>query len=407
MKSTGIRSGLDAGAVYAVAALGFSLPVSVALDNVLLGLVLLFWLAAGNYREKLRVFYGHPVSVAALVLYGLHVVGMAYGGGEVGEGLLYLNKYSDLLFIPVFLSLFSDETARRRGLAAFAAAMVLTLGLSYLLAAGLVPPGPLFKADAESPMVFKLQITHNILMAFAALFFAQRAGAAQGMKQRCGWGALAILAVINVLVMVRGRTGYVVLGALLMLFLYRRYRWQGVAAAVVLIGAAGSAAYGFSGMFQHRIDLMVAEAKQWQYGSGDRTSIGDRLNSYTTTLMLIREHPLAGVGTRGFPEAYAGKVRGTEMPATLNPHNQFLLTTVQLGVAGLAALLFLIFRLWRLARVLPGAEGRMLAQGLVLTFVAGSLFNSLLLDHTEGLFLAWMTGLLFAPLPLAQKVRRA
>jgi hypothetical protein len=28
--------------------------------------------------------------------------------------------------------------------------------------------------------------------------------------------------------------------------------------------------------------------------------------------------------------------------------------------------------------------------------IAGSLFNSMMLDHTEGLFYAWLSGLLFA-----------
>jgi hypothetical protein len=40
----------------------------------------------------------------------------------------------------------------------------------------------------------------------------------------------------------------------------------------------------------------------------------------------------------------------------------------------------------------------------VLVFVIGCLFNSLLLDHTEGLLFAWATGLLFAGLPSSAKV---
>jgi hypothetical protein len=34
----------------------------------------------------------------------------------------------------------------------------------------------------------------------------------------------------------------------------------------------------------------------------------------------------------------------------------------------------------------------------MLTIAVGCLFNSLLLDHTEGLLYAWLTGLLFAGL---------
>jgi hypothetical protein len=35
----------------------------------------------------------------------------------------------------------------------------------------------------------------------------------------------------------------------------------------------------------------------------------------------------------------------------------------------------------------------------VLTFVIGCLFNSLLIDHTEGLLFAWLSGLVFVTIP--------
>ena len=36
--------------------------------------------------------------------------------------------------------------------------------------------------------------------------------------------------------------------------------------------------------------------------------------------------------------------------------------------------------------------------GLLLAIVVACLFNSMLLDHTEGLFYAWLTGVLFGGL---------
>ena len=39
-----------------------------------------------------------------------------------------------------------------------------------------------------------------------------------------------------------------------------------------------------------------------------------------------------------------------------------------------------------------------LARGLVVTLVIGCMLNSLLLDHTEGLFYAWLTGVLYGGL---------
>jgi O-antigen ligase len=42
----------------------------------------------------------------------------------------------------------------------------------------------------------------------------------------------------------------------------------------------------------------------------------------------------------------------------------------------------------------PGA--RMLARGLLALMLVGCLFNSFLMDHNEGVFFCWLSGLLFA-----------
>ena len=112
----------------------------------------------------------------------------------------------------------------------------------------------------------------------------------------------------------------------------------------------------------------------------------------------MREHPWVGVGTGGFPRAYARHVEGTPLAPSRNPHNEFLHLAVQLGAIGLAAFLWLLATQWRLSGRLASAPETHLARALVLTMVTGCLFNSLLLDHTEGLLYAWLTGVLYAGL---------
>jgi len=51
---------------------------------------------------------------------------------------------------------------------------------------------------------------------------------------------------------------------------------------------------------------------------------------------------------------------------------------------------------WRLASRLATRMDTDLARALVITMAVGCLFNSFLLDHTESLFYAWLTGLLYA-----------
>ena len=86
------------------------------------------------------------------------------------------------------------------------------------------------------------------------------------------------------------------------------------------------------------------------------------------------------------------------MVATQNPHNEYLLITAQIGLLGLTLLLWLFIVQWRSAQQLPMPMETGLARGLVLTIAIGCLFNSLLLDHSEGLFYAWLSGLLYSGL---------
>ena len=106
-----------------------------------------------------------------------------------------------------------------------------------------------------------------------------------------------------------------------------------------------------------------------------------------------------GVGTGGFPHAYAQRIQGTAMQPTYNPHNQYLLVTAQLGIVGLGLLLFLLLQQWRCASRLPSELDRTLARGLELTYIVTGLFSSPLIDHAESLLFAWLSGLLFAALP--------
>jgi O-antigen ligase len=119
---------------------------------------------------------------------------------------------------------------------------------------------------------------------------------------------------------------------------------------------------------------------------------------YYNTMKMIRDRPLVGAGTGGFPSAYERQVAGTGMAPAGHPHNEYLHLMAQLGIPGLVALLALFWVPWRLAPRLPVPHEGLLARGLVLTIAVGCVFNSLLLDHTEGLLFAWGLGVLFGGL---------
>jgi O-antigen ligase len=384
-------------AQWAAIALGLSIPISTALDNLLLAVVLAGWLASGAWRMKWDAVRGNRIALAALALYGLLLAGTLYGTPAPGEVRATLAKYLDLLWIPILAWLFREGAMRERALYALAASLALVLATSFLLMADVIPHAPFLKGDPSYPVALKTRQTHGLLMAFGAFLYAQLALAAVARLTRILWCVLALLAAANGLLVVPGATGYLVLGTLALYLGFVWKGWRGIAAAAAAAAIAGSLLMTLPGPFSERVHLIRAEIAQWRPGIPNAlSSTGTRIEFYRLSIEIVKDRPLLGHGTGAFASSYAEKTKSQVALPTRNPHNEYLHMLVQLGLVGLAALLYLFWTHWRLAPMLATPLSRHLARGLILTIAVGCLFNSWLMDHTEGLLYAWLTGLLFA-----------
>jgi O-antigen ligase len=393
-----VASFFDRAALWMAVAIGFSIPISTAADSVLVTMLVLCWAAGSRYREKLAAIGGNAFALVACAFFLLHVAGTAYSPGTRADMLHALDKAAPVLLIPLLISLGPGIEWRDRVLWALMAAVGLTLALSFLVWMGLMPESTIIKGTQFDAVVFKKKITHGVLMAFGAFLFALNAREAADLRWRLVWALGAALAAFNVLFMVQGRTGQLVLMALLLYFLISSFRWRGLLAAVAAGLAIGGTVYLTPSSSLHQRTLTTLnEIQDWQAGIPP-TLANMRLEAWSNGLKIVRENPLFGVGTGGFFAAYVKQVEGTSMIAVRQPENQYLFTTVELGIIGLAALLALFAMQWRLASRLTTRTDTDLARGLVLTMAVGCMFNSFLLDHTEALFYAWLSGVLFAGL---------
>jgi len=393
-----ISRNAEKGAMWAAALLGLSIPISTSLDSILAGLIVALLLVGGHFRDKIRAVRDNPIVLPALAFFGMYLLGLSYGVATGREAMESLAKASDLLLIPILLYLFREEGIRRLALAGFLTAIVSMILISYLLWLGVIPPNKLFHItsdDAYTP--FHHRITHGSLMAFGAYLFALKARLERRTAVRVLCALLSIAALANVLFIVSGRTGYVVALALGGYYLVAGWRWRGVAAATAVILVLGVAVYLMPASVPHqRLAMMAEEFAGWQPGQPSSTSVGYRLEYYRNSLKLIAEHPVLGAGTGGFKGAYASLVEGKGMDPTVNPHNEYLMVAIQLGLAGLALLFWLLITLWRRASDLPGGFERSAARGLVVLILSASLVSSTLIDHTEGFFFVWMSAFCFA-----------
>ena len=407
-----IRRHASVGTGWAAVALGFTIPVSTTADSVVLVILLVAWILCGSARDRLRAALRHPAALAWLAFFLLLAVGALHGDSSLKERLNILRKYDDFLIPIVLLPAFAALQVRERAVWAFGLAMGLALFLSLLLAAGIIPHlgESWIHGNQHDASVFKGRITHSLFMSFAALLLALEAGRQPEMWKRVILWSMTVLAMIDVFLLVQSQTGQVAFLALIVFWCWRRLGMKGVAVGLCAGVLVMVISLQTSTAFRDRI-AMVLEQAQWSQSekvasTSQPVAVALRLEWYKNTLDIVAANPLLGVGTGGFARAYAAAVTDPTAIKPAHPHNQYLLTAVELGVPGLMGLLALFAWLWWLTYQIPESFYKELGQGALILMSLGCLFNSLLLDHAEGLFFVWVMCIALAGISAMPSVEK-
>lgn len=350
------------------------------------GLFLLAWLIGGNYAEKWRQMRANPVANISLVLMLVAIIAMTWSPVSAHDAFHGLGQYRELLLIPLMISLMDDPRWAQRTLYGFMGGMSFALFWSYLQWFGWVP----LYAGIGSFGGFSGHIGFSTMLAFltAASFWL----AVFKKEQRWLWVALGLLALINLFIVNTGRTGQLIMFALIPLMLFRLLRWRGFLLAGGLVAVLFVGLYATAPVFKDRVQAAVSDLHQYQAGNS-YTSWGLRLEFWSNTLELAEHHPFIGGGTGSMPYEYAQLAQAKGLSgerAADNPHNEYLMILTQWGLLGLILFIGMLWTQWHTAARLAPLERR-LGETLVLTMAIGCLFNSFLLDNLEGHFYALLT----------------
>lgn len=392
-----IRNSADKVAAWAAILLGFSIPISSSGNGILVGLLAAMVVIGGRFREKLRVAAAHPTVLFGTALLAMTILGIGYGAAPLMERLDGFTSYYELLLMPVLITAFVDARVRHYGLVSFAASLTLVLCISYGLALGVVPVGWWPFGDAALAIPFTNRIDQGLLTAVGAFLFTAWSFHVRNPVWRAALLVLAVLAVGNVLFINAGRTGYVVLAALIVYggFIVSRGPRQSLA-MLALIAVAAIVVYHTSPSVHQRIDETISALLEGPPSVPNLDSTTERLMLGRTALAAFLDHPVIGLGPGVFPGLYAEAVGGTKFPEHGSAHSEFLQAAVQSGVIGLSLLIAMIVAQWREAGRLRDRFERMLLRATAITFTMSCLFNSFLLSHTGGHWWAWFTALLLA-----------
>ena len=379
--------------------IGCSIPLSTSIAELCIGLFIVCWFCSGELQEKWTVVRNNRIAALSLLMFALLAAGTVYSTASWHDAVKCLCKYREFLYVPLLIPIFRDAELRRLGLKAFVAASLAVVAMSYLEVIAGIDIGQLSNMDH---VIFKDRIIHSLLMSFLIYLLAHAFVKHPHLRWYCGGAILLTLG--DQLFLVQGRTGYIVLCLLTMLFMVQHLGIRGIAYASVLLGLAGSLSYHYLPSIRKRVDVTITQIEN-QIGPNKRRSDDPRMEFYDNSLQLVMQHPWIGTGTGSFESEYQTLAEAKGLPiiqhlerrAPFDPHNEYLLIAVQLGLSGLSVLLYFLQAQWRCSYRLP-AEDRILAQGVWVTIVSGCLFNSLLLGFTGGLLFAYFSAMSFAAL---------
>jgi O-antigen ligase len=233
------------------------------------------------------------------------------------------------------------------------------------------------EATPSYPVVFRHSISQNIFVAFAIYLMMFKAKSSEGLTQKL-WIVCSILSLGSILFLVDSRSAQVAMTLMMAFFLYLNWKpsYTKYIAGFLVLGTV--MIYSFSP--QMKILNIGSEIKLTK-NEQIVTSSGQRLELWTNTWTLIERKPILGGGAGSLVHEYSTYVPKDQivtMPDYGNVHNQYLTVLQEFGFLGLSFLIIFFLYQWEAAKRLGLADIRQSFQGLIITYVATSFFNSML-----------------------------
>lgn len=388
------------------ASVGLSLAI-VSISKVLLVIAALVVLLRGGRSAvdvaPLQTMWTPRLATFVVLVFAFSLL---WTTAPMDSALGAVGKYGKFLVIPALLVLIRTRQEALYALAFFLGAQVFLLLSAWLLYLHIPVPWATANMAKTTYAVFSSYLDQGIMSAVVFAVFWHLKALAPTRPLFFAAIAVSILALGNVLIVFEGRTGYLVAVAMVCMAIFwalpGRWRFASVLVPPLIVLVAF---FSFDKVAQ-RFSVTKAEMASYSSEPDPFSSSSVRLNFWETSVKAIAEKPLLGSGAGSWVTEFnrieqskddtVHKSLGSDYYyAHGNPHQEFLLWGVQLGVGGiflLGSLLgAILFDLRKMDRPVARA-----GQSVLLALIVSCLFNSSLYDAYIGDFFCVSLGVLLA-----------
>jgi len=385
--------------IVSFAAVAVSLPIAwVSIAKLLLVLAFLFELARCAWARETTTEW-QSLQAAKLIpwLIAFTFVSLLWTHADMDTALQSVVKHSKLVFMLIPVLLIRSLPEAHFAMRAFALGQLAMLLSSWLVFAGVSLPWVIYNGGKNA--VFSSYLDQSMILASSAAIFWHLRNSSIWPR----WLGLvcSVAAVANVVFLLEGRTGYVlVVGLAGLAFAWAcPPRWHkplyGLTAALVLFSVALAYLHA-----QQKPEVVNSQGRVYLESGHTLGSDAWRLNAWHRSLQALQEAPGIGTGAGSWKSAiqpFDGPtfIENFGTSPISNPHQEYLLWAVEFGLLGCAALVICLILAARDARQFEPSVARACWSVLAACAVAG-LFNSVLYDDSIGDFFCISAGLLMA-----------
>jgi len=343
----------------------FFLPLWQQVSVVSLIALIVFAFVSGRWKDSIHLFRDDKMLWLFVSFYLIHVIGMIYSQ-NLHYGFFDLQVKLSFLLVPLFLSSILVQSGNLNKIKwTFIGGNALA-GIICLLIAFFR-----FKKDGLASHFFYIDFSHflhttyfsmylNLSVILLIDFWLRDSGKSTLNKKLIPALALFLLIIV---ILLFARTALAVCFFSIFLFLIlNRKHWlkENQKIFILLVGAIFIVSVQFTALhFNNRFvqveKVMEHSGATWNENrlssdslhSEEDNSTSTRLRLWQNALLLIRQYPLTGVGTGDIKDELNAEYTSTGYDygakGDFNPHNQYLHTSVMLGLFGLIVLLAYIF----------------------------------------------------------------
>lgn len=391
------------------AAVALALPIGFISTTKLLLILsgLIVYVSAWLRREQQTALAASKVSMMIVLALAFMATSSLWSTGSNDEVLAAMTKHGRLLVIPVLLCLTRTRHEAMVAVGFFVAGQFILLASTWLLFLGVPIPWVISKeagiCETCSFAIFSSYLDQSIMTAvLAAVSWHLRNYLTA--RYRTSLSVVTVgLALICVFFIFQGRTGHLVAITLITLAIAwetpRRLRLQIVLIPLVLLIALAVSSSKVSRGLKE-----IGDGIQSFKNSGQLSpSSGVRLDLWHRSLQSLAENPWRGSGVGSWSREFRRQeaIHSQEIPINSasdqhsNPHQEYLLWGVELGLPGIALLCAVLLALYRDSLRLE-MPARRAMQSVLAALAVACLFNCTLYDALIGDFFCITLALLLA-----------